>query len=142
MTLECGARGLGRALFSIRKNEMDGLSLFYLAAVLVLDAVSHLSLKSASAACAKRDGLAFLAALLRQPSLWLGVVTFALLFLAWLAFIARVPLSQGVMLGSITIVGVMLAGRLWFHERLTAARILAISLIAMGTFLVGWGAAA
>ena len=121
---------------------MDGLSLLYLAAVIVLDAVSHLSLKSASSACAKLDGIAFIAALLRQPSLWLGAVTFTLLFLAWLAFIARVPLSQGVMLGSITIVGVMLAGRLWFHEQLTTARMLSISLIAIGTFLVGWGAAA
>lgn len=119
---------------------MDSLTVLYLVAILVLDTVSHLGLKSASSNCARLDGWAFVAALVRQPSLWVGVFTFAMLFLAWLAYIARVPLSQGVMVGSITIVGVMLGGRLWFHERLTPARVLAISLIALGTLLVGWGA--
>jgi drug/metabolite transporter (DMT)-like permease len=117
---------------------MDGLSILYLTAILFLDTVSHLALKSASSTCARLTGTAFVLGLVRQPSLWIGIVTFALLFLTWLAFIARVPLSQGVMAGSITIVGVMIGGRIWFHERLTRMRVVAISLIALGTLLVGW----
>jgi drug/metabolite transporter (DMT)-like permease len=34
----------------------------------------------------------------------------------------------------------MLGGRLWFHERITPARLLAIGLIACGVALVGIGA--
>ena len=70
---------------------------------------------------------------------WLAATSFVALFLAWLAFLSRVPLGQGVMAGSITIVGVMLGGRLWFREYVTPARATAIALIAVGVALVGWG---
>jgi multidrug transporter EmrE-like cation transporter len=43
------------------------------------------------------------------------------------------------MAGSITIVGVMLGGRLFFRERITPPRAIAIALIAAGVALVGWG---
>ena len=44
------------------------------------------------------------------------------------------------MAGSITIAGVMLGGRLFFNERITPARAIAILLISFGVALVGWGA--
>lgn len=118
---------------------MDSTAALFLLGILILETVSHLSLKAASSRSAGLDGVAFVRALLRHRGFWLGIVSFVFLFLAWLAFIARVPLSQGVMAGSITIVGVMLGGRLWFHERLTPVRSLAIGLIAVGVALVGWG---
>ena len=71
--------------------------------------------------------------------MWLAGLCFVGAFLAWLAFLARVPLGQAVMAGSITIVGVMLGGRLMYGERLTAPRAVAVSLIALGVLLVGWG---
>lgn len=120
---------------------MDTFSVLFLAAVLVLETVSHLALKSASAHAARLDGSAFILALVRHGGFWIAIVTFFLLFLSWLAFLARVPLSMGVMVGSITIVGVMIGGRLWFHERITPVRSIAIGLIASGVALVGWGAA-
>ena len=43
------------------------------------------------------------------------------------------------MAGSITIVGVMIGGRLIFKEHITLPRALAIILIAVGVGLVGWG---
>jgi multidrug transporter EmrE-like cation transporter len=46
------------------------------------------------------------------------------------------------MLGSITIVGVMLGGRIMYGERITRSRALGIGLIAIGVVLVGWGGSA
>lgn len=110
-----------------------------LAAVLVLDTASHLLLKSASMRARGAEGLQFIRALLAQPLLWATIAAFVLLFLAWIGFISLVPLSQGVMAGSITIVGVMLGGRMFFGEHITRARALSISLISAGVLLVGLG---
>ena len=111
-----------------------------LLAVLVLDTGSHLLLKSASlrAKAAEGDG-SFMLALLRQPALWIAIPAFVGLFFAWIAFISQVPLSQGVMAGSITIAGVMLGGRLFFNEEITKPRAVAVALVAFGVALVGWG---
>ena len=111
-----------------------------LLAVLVLDTGSHLLLKRASlrAKTTEGDG-SFILALFRQPALWIAVPAFVALFFAWIGFISQVPLSQGVMAGSITIAGVMLGGRLFFGEQITGWRALAIALIAAGVGLVGWG---
>lgn len=112
-----------------------------LAAVLILDTGSHLLLKQASLRAKDANaGGAFVLALLRQPALWIAVPAFVALFFAWIAFISHVPLSQGVMAGSITIASVMLGGRIFFNEQITPARALAISLISIGVLLVGWGA--
>jgi drug/metabolite transporter (DMT)-like permease len=79
-------------------------------------------------------------ALALTPLLWLGILFYIPEFVIWLAFLSLVPLWQGVMVASADIVLVMLGGRIFFGERLTSPRILAISLIAIGVFLVGWGA--
>jgi drug/metabolite transporter (DMT)-like permease len=118
---------------------MDQVAVLLLLVVLLLETVSHLALKFASMRSSDRAGLAYARAFAAEPALWLAISSFAALFLAWLAFLSRVPLGQGVMAGSITIVGVMLGGRLFFKERITAPRLLAITLIAIGVLLVGWG---
>ncbi len=110
-----------------------------LAAILVLDTGSHLCLKAASTASLQPNRPPILA-LLSQPLLWLAVVSFVLLFIVWIGFISLVPLSQGVMAGSITIVGVMIGGRICFGEHLTLARTGAVALISLGVLLVGLGA--
>ena len=58
-------------------------------------------------------------------------------FVLWLAFISLVPLSDGVLLGSISIVVVMLLGRVFFRERLTPLRVLGILLVSLGVGIVG-----
>ncbi len=78
--------------------------------------------------------------LARQPKLWLGLLCYLGEFLVWIAFLSQVPLSLGVLLGSINIVVVMLCGRLFFHERLTPMRVGGILLICIGVALVGFGA--
>jgi drug/metabolite transporter (DMT)-like permease len=118
---------------------MDGVATALLCAVLVFDTVSHLALKAASERAGHKDGLAYIGAFIAHPFFWICLASFVGLFLAWLAFLSRVPLGQGVMAGSITIVGVMLGGRFMFNERLTPPRVLAVSLIAVGVLLIGWG---
>lgn len=122
---------------------MTALAWTLLAVVLVLDTLSHLLLKgSTGRADARSSGhLAFIAALLADPLFWIAIGSFLMLLFAWVAFFSLVPLSQAVMTGSITIVGVLLGGRLVFGERITPARATAAGLIAAGVLLVGWGAA-
>jgi drug/metabolite transporter (DMT)-like permease len=118
---------------------MDEIAALLLLVVLLLETVSHLALKSASIRASGGAGLRYLVIFAAQPAFWLAAVSFVALFFAWLAFLSRVPLGQGVMAGSITIVGVMLGGRLIYREHITPARALAIALISAGVALVGWG---
>lgn len=75
--------------------------------------------------------------MLHSPPLWLGVFCFCLEFVAWLALLSLIPLSQAVLIGSINIATVALAGRMVFGERLTRLRIIGIALIAVGVALAG-----
>ena len=120
---------------------MDEIAAVLLLAVLLLETISHLALKSASMRASGSATWRYFLRFAAQPTLWLALVAFIATFFAWLAFLSRVPLGEGVMAGSITIVGVMLGGRLIFKERITLPRALAIALIAVGVGLVGWGRA-
>ena len=123
-----------------RAFRMTATAWVLLLAVLVLDTGSHLLLKRASMRAKAAEGeRAFILSLLGQPTLWIAIPAFVALFFAWIGFISHVPLSQGVMAGSITIAGVMLGGRLFFAEQITGSRALAIASIAAGVVLVGWG---
>ncbi len=108
-----------------------------LSAVLVLDTISHLLLKSASIRADGDTQGSFLLALSRQPVFWVAIASFMALLVAWVAFISNVPLSLGVMAGSITIVGVMIGGRIMFGEQITPPRALAVGLISAGVLMVG-----
>jgi len=56
---------------------------------------------------------------------------------AWIALLSLIPLSQAVLIGSVNIITVALAGRLFFGERLYGLRVVAIALIATGVALAG-----
>jgi len=118
---------------------MDLIAALLLLGVLLFDTGSHLCLKGASVTAARATGLDYWRTLVALPSLWAGIASWVVLFFLWLGFLSRVPLGQGVMAGSITIVGVMLGGRLMFGEHITPVRATAIGLIAVGVALVGWG---
>jgi drug/metabolite transporter (DMT)-like permease len=75
--------------------------------------------------------------MLRSRALWVGIVCFVLEFVVWLALLSLIPLSQAILIGSINIVAVALAGRVFFRERLDAARVTGIALIAVGVALAG-----
>lgn len=103
----------------------------------VFDTVGQLAFKAAAVGAPEAEGR--WRGLLGSPYLWLGLGCYVGEFLAWIAFLSLVPLSEGVLLGSINIVAVMIAGRLLFAEKLTRLRLCGILLVAAGVALVGVG---
>ena len=103
----------------------------------VLDTVGQLSFKAAAGDPDAGDGIARWRHMAARPWIWLGVAAYVVEFLVWIAFLSLVPLSEGVLLGSINIVVIMLAGRWLFREKLTPLRVTGISLITLGVAVVG-----
>ena len=118
---------------------MSRLAIFLWIANVCLDTGGRMAFKSAAASRAGGGtaGAAHWREMLRSAPLWLGVICFALEFVAWLALLALIPLSQAVLIGSINIVSVALAGRVMFGERITRLRVTGIVLIAAGVALAG-----
>ncbi|CAM5447951.1 EamA family transporter [Rhodanobacter lindaniclasticus] len=103
----------------------------------VLDTGGQLAFKAAAGDPAAGDGLARWKYMASRPWLWLGVTSYVLEFLVWIAFLSLVPLSEGVLLGSINIVAIMIAGRFLFGEKLTRLRVIGIGLVTLGVAIVG-----
>ena len=83
------------------------------------------------------DGMARWRFMLKRPWLWIGVACYVAEFIFWLAFRSLVPLSDGVLLGSINIVAIMIAGRFLFNEKLAPMRVAGIILVSIGVAIVG-----
>jgi drug/metabolite transporter (DMT)-like permease len=103
----------------------------------VLDTGGQLAFKAAAGDPAAGDGLARWKYMAQRPWLWLGVACYVIEFLVWIAFLSLIPLSQGVLLGSINIVAIMVAGRFLFGEKLTRLRVAGIVLVTLGVTIVG-----
>ena len=103
----------------------------------VLDTVGQLAFKSVAADPLAGHGIARWRYMARRPWLWLGMGCYVFEFLAWTAFLSLVPLGRGVLLGSINIVAIMLAGRFLFGEKLTRLRVTGILLVTVGVTIVG-----
>jgi len=106
----------------------------------VLDTGGQLAFKAAAGDPSAGDGLARWKHMAARPWLWLGVGCYVFEFLVWIAFLSLVPLSEGVLLGSINIVAIMIAGRFLFGEKLTRLRVTGILLVSLGVAVVGMGA--
>jgi multidrug transporter EmrE-like cation transporter len=103
-----------------------------------LDTIGHVALKFAAVAGQESASeLNRWKSMLGSIPLWIGIICFCLEFVVWLAFLSVLSLSQGVLLGAINMVSIVIAGRLIFKERLDPMRIFGISLIAIGVILVG-----
>ena len=111
-----------------------------LAAVLIGTAGGQLLFKAASLRGA-RAGSSYWLALAVDPVLWLALLVYVTELVLYMAFLSIVPLWQGVMVVSLDLLLVMIGGRIFFAEALTLPRVAAVSLIAGGVFLVGWGGA-
>ena len=103
----------------------------------ITDSGGQLAFKAAAAVPSHSQGLARWRAMAARPWLWAGVACYAAEFLLWLAFLSLVPLSTGVLLGSINIVVIMVAGRVLFNEPLSPMRVLGILLVSAGVAVVG-----
>lgn len=103
----------------------------------VVDSIGQLAFKAAaidSLASKSRSSWLFIAS---RPYVWFGVMCYVVEFLLWIAFISLVPLSDGVLLGSINIVAVMILGRLIFNEYFSTLRVMGITLVCIGVAVVG-----
>jgi drug/metabolite transporter (DMT)-like permease len=102
-----------------------------------LDTAGHLSFKAAADKKATESGS--WRTMLHSVYLWIGIACFSLEFAVWFALLSLIPLSQAVLVGSINIVVLMIAGRLLFRERLDRLRVGGMILIAAGVALAGGG---
>lgn len=107
---------------------------------ILIDTVGQLAFKAAAHESKTNEGLEHWWFMAKRPWIWLGIFCYIFEFVVWLAFLSLVPLSIGVMLGCINIVVIMLAGRLFFNEKLTRNRLIGVVLIAVGVTIVGIGA--
>jgi drug/metabolite transporter (DMT)-like permease len=111
-------------------------TLLWIGSVL-LDTTGRLAFKSAALTGSTGGEWQRWKVMLRSPALWAGILSFCLEFVVWLALLSLIPLSQAILIGSINIVVVALAGRVFFRERLDATRIAGFALIAIGVALAG-----
>jgi drug/metabolite transporter (DMT)-like permease len=118
---------------------MTELAFFCWIANVVLDTAGHLAFKRV-AVVEHQSEWGRWKKMLGATALWIGIACFVLEFLVWLALLSLVPLSFAVLIGSINIVVVMLAGRALFHERLDRMRVAGMVLISIGVALAGGGA--
>ena len=117
---------------------MTPLATLILALNVCCDMVGQLAFKKAAVVAGHLDGFERWKAMFTHYWLWLGVFTYVFEFVLWLGFLSLVPLSVGVLVGSVNILAVMIGGRVFFGERLTPIRTTAIALISIGVALVGW----
>jgi drug/metabolite transporter (DMT)-like permease len=120
---------------------MSLFALLLLSVVLLGNTGGQLLFKAASLRASRPGWAEHWQALAIDPLLWLALLIYVFEFFIWLAFLSVVPLWQGVMVACVDILLVMMGGRIFFGERITAARMLAISLIAAGVLLVAGGGA-
>lgn len=118
---------------------MSSLTFLLWLANMAVDTGGQLSFKAAAGHGLDVSPLQHWKHMIRHPWLWIGITCYILEFFVWLAFLSQVSLSSGIMLGSINIVAIMLAGRILFNETLTPWRVAGISLITLGVALVGMG---
>ena len=103
----------------------------------LVDSGGQLAFKAAASEPGMRDGMERWRFMLARPWLWVGIACYVAEFVVWLAFLSLVPLSDGVLLGSINIVAIMILGRVLFREKLVPMRVAGIVLVSIGVAIVG-----
>jgi drug/metabolite transporter (DMT)-like permease len=98
----------------------------------------QLIFKKAASGSGASSGLADWKVMLNNVWIWAGISCYAVEFFSYLAFLSIVPLAQGVLLSSLSIMTIMIGGRIFFGEKLSTNRVVAGVLIASGVALVGW----
>ena len=103
----------------------------------LVDSGGQLAFKAAASEPGALDGMARWRFMLARPWLWVGMACYVAEFIVWLAFLSLVPLSDGVLMGSINIVAIMILGRILFREKLAPLRVAGIVLVSIGVAVVG-----
>lgn len=142
LALQCGSQGGEYVkICAQQKSQAESLSslaIFIWIINVVCDTVGHVALKfAATAEDTSVNEWERWKAMLSNIPLWVGIICFCLEFVVWLAFLSVLSLSQGVLLGAINMVSIVVAGKLIFKERLDSMRIIGILLITLGVVFVG-----
>ena len=105
----------------------------------LLSIAAQLSLKHGMSGLADRSGVQLFLAAAR--SLWvpLGILSYALATVSWLALLGRVDLAVAYPLGSLNHVFVVLLSALLLHEVVPWLRWLGVLLIVAGSFIIARG---
>lgn len=122
---------------SARKHFVPGSVLLLWLMNILLETGGQLTFKAAAGDPRAGDGLPRWRYMAQRPWIWIGCACYGLQFILWAAFLSVVPLSRGVLLGSITIVVIMFAGRFLFRERLTRLHVVGVLLVTAGVAIVG-----
>lgn len=101
------------------------------------DTLGQIAFKFAATSPNNREGYYYWLDLSKNFWIWIGIGSYIIEFLLWLAFLTLVPLSAGVLLASFNIITIMLVGRIIFKEKLTLYRIIGMTLITLGVIFVG-----
>ena len=118
---------------------MSGVAILLWIANVAFETAGHLTLKAA--ARLEANGLsARWRRMLTSPLLWVGVAFFVAEFIGWFALLSLIPLSLAMLINCVNIVSVILAGRLFFGERLDFYRVAGALLVSFGVALAGVGA--
>lgn len=104
---------------------------------LLFDTVGQLSFKAAATRHSGHSGARHWLDMAKRPWIWLGFGCYVAEFVTWIAFLSIVDLSVGVMLASIDMAVIMVAGRIFFKEALTPWRLAGLALISAGVVFVG-----
>ncbi|MBS0390084.1 MAG: EamA family transporter [Proteobacteria bacterium] len=118
-------------------SELSPLAVTLWVLNVLVDSGGQLAFKAAASEPGALDGMARWRFMLARPWIWAGMACYVAEFLLWLAFLSLVPLSDGVLLGSINIVAIMVLGRMLFKERLAPMRVAGIVLVSIGVAVVG-----
>src|SRR5579885_460292 len=89
---------------------------------IIIDTMGQMSFKAAATGASHTEGLHRWKTMLSNYRIWLGVMCYVVEFFIWTAFLSLVPLSLGVMVGSVNILAVMIGGRIFFGEALSGKR--------------------
>ena len=116
---------------------MNTLIIFTWLGNVILDTLGQLAFKRAATVSKEGEGWYYWINLFSNGWLWVGIGSYVGEFLLWLAFLTLVPLSEGILLGSVNIIAVMVVGRILFKEKLTPLRLTGILLVASGVAVVG-----
>lgn len=103
------------------------------------DTLGQISFKFAAITPGNQKNFSYWYKLLINRWLWIGILSYGIGFLLWIAFLTLLPLSKAILLGSANIISVMIVGRFLFKEMLTPYRLLGVVLITCGVILVGIG---
>lgn len=115
---------------------MSNLAILFWLLNVLLDTAGHLAFKSA-AITEHESELHRWKLMVSSAPFWLGIACFCAEFIVWYALLSLVPLSLAILIGSINIVAVMLAGHVFFRERLDGMRVAGMCLISIGVALAG-----